>query len=126
MELEKKSNLRSLIPAVLVGLLALAANEYTKMDPAVLRESVAPVVCFLQPLRLDHGAHRPIQHEDALLQRLFQVGGYRGLGIHGLGDPSGGRAAVKKRAILADCLSVCRSRDDVRLTFVNKFGRIPE
>ena len=50
MDFQKTSHLRSLIPAVLVGLLALAANQYAKMDPTSMRKSIAALEKHLTEL----------------------------------------------------------------------------
>ncbi len=70
MELEKKSNLRSLVPAVLVGLLALAANEYTKMDPAVLRDSVESMEKQLAALMKEEDKPKPKKTDLGSLRKL--------------------------------------------------------
>ena len=72
MELEKKSNLRSLIPAVLVGLLALAANEYTKMDPAMLRDSVESMEKQIAALMEEEEKPKPKKTDFGRLMKLHK------------------------------------------------------
>ena len=42
---------------------------------AMIRESLSAVICLGEFLRLDHGAHGPIDHQNALLKGGGEEGG---------------------------------------------------
>ena len=74
----------------------------------VSRKALAAVIRFLQARLLDHGSHGPVQDQDAVLQGLFQRGGFEGFDCHGVAclcTVVGATRQVpplKKRASLAD------------------------
>jgi hypothetical protein len=53
------------------------------------RAAGAAVVGLAELMALDHGAHRPVEHEDAARERGLEQGRPLGAGADGLGD--GGR-----------------------------------
>jgi len=56
----------------------------------VVPEALAPVIGLAQAMTLDHGAHGPVQDEDALFQESGDFGA--AIGLHGvLGGSAGGR-----------------------------------
>jgi len=74
----------------------------------MVHQALATIVLFFQAQTLDHGAHGPIQDQDAAAERVFQRGRYGGQGgVHGL----------------LSCFEIARSDQDVDTSGVERPGR---
>ena len=98
----------------------------------VVFEPLPAVIGLHQAERLDHGAHRPVQHQNPLLKGLLEscvcrrVRRHRSCIQFGLAGGMSPVAPIKKRHILTDGLPRGWSISDSARTFMHMFARIPE